>query len=181
MGLRKCNGWPFRDLDPRSWLWHRLAKICLSVRTTHRITSKHSSFIALVMVITWSDVGEGLLNTFILTNFFKNFGCVFSRSNTILAISQEWLVRLMWNEKEVHWLDTGHNMWPWPLTSLMTLTLDVSRSNFEIALSHGISGLIDVKWKRSELIWYWANCMTCPLTTPMTLTLELKFQGKSLK
>ena len=92
-------------------------------------------------------------------SFFKNFGCVFSRSNTILAISQEWLVWLMWNEKEVHWLDTGYNIWPWPLTSLMTLTLDVSRSNFEIS---GIVGLIDVKWKGSELIWYWADCMTLP-------------------
>ena len=39
--------------------------------------------------------------------FLENFGCVFSRSNTLLDISQEWLVRLMWNEKEVHWLDTG--------------------------------------------------------------------------
>ena len=79
-----------------------------------------------------------------------------------MAISQEWLVRLMWNEKEVHWLDTGYNMWHWPLTSLMTLTLDVSRSNFEIAFICRIIGLIDVKWKGSELIWYWANCMTLP-------------------
>ena len=49
-------------------------------------------------------------------------------------------------------------MWHWPLTSLMTLTLDVSRSNFKI----GIVGLIDVKWKESELMWYWADCMTLP-------------------
>ena len=55
--------------------------------------------------------------------FFENFGCVFSRSNTQLEISQEWMVRLMWNEKEVHRLDTGWIMWPWPLTSPMTLTL----------------------------------------------------------
>ena len=59
-----------------------------------------------------------------------------SRSNTILTISQEWLVRLMWNEKAVHWLDTGYNMWPGSLTSLVTLTLDVSRSNLEKALYH---------------------------------------------
>ena len=31
MGLGKCTGWPFDDLDPRSRLWHRLAKICLWV------------------------------------------------------------------------------------------------------------------------------------------------------
>ena len=55
----------------------------------------------------------------------------------------------------------GYIMGPWPLTSLMTLTLDVSRSNFEIALS-GIVALIDVKWKGSDLIWYWADCMTLP-------------------
>ena len=32
IGVRKCTGWPFHDLDPRSRLWHRLAKICLSAR-----------------------------------------------------------------------------------------------------------------------------------------------------
>ena len=32
MGLGKCTGWPFPDLDPRSRLWRWLAKICLSVR-----------------------------------------------------------------------------------------------------------------------------------------------------
>ena len=67
----------------------------------------------------------------------------------------------MWTKMEVFWLDTGYNMWPWPLTSPMALTLDVSRSNFEIAQS-GIVGLIDAKWKGSELIWYWADCMTLP-------------------
>ena len=34
-------------------------------------------------------------------------------------------------------------------------------SNFDIAVS-GIVGLIDVKWKGSELIGYWADCMTLP-------------------
>ena len=106
------------------------------MRTTHRITSKHYSFITLVIVITWLDFGEVLLETVILANFLeKKFGYVFSRSNTILAISQEWLVRLMWNKKELHPLHTGYIMWPWPLTSLMTLTLHVSRSHFEITVS----------------------------------------------
>ena len=93
------------------------------------------------MVITWLDFGEVLL---------ENFGCVFSRSNTILAISQEWLVRLMWNEKDVHRLDTGYNMWPWPLTSLMTMTLDISWSNFEIALSQEL--LVWLMWNENEVI-----------------------------
>ena len=106
------------------------------------------------MVITLLHFGVYLLKTVILANFCKkNVGCV---------LSQEWLVRLMWNEKEVHRYDTGYNMWPWPLTSLMTLTLDVSRSNFEIALSQSV-GLNDVKWKGSELIWYWTDRLTLPL------------------
>ena len=55
------------------------------VRTTHRITTICGSFVALVMVITWIDCWKMLFWQI----FFKNFGCVFSRSNTILAISQE--------------------------------------------------------------------------------------------
>ena len=46
----------------------------------------------------------------------------------------------MWNKKEVHWLHTGYNMWPWPWTSLMTFTY--------------------LKWQGSELIWFWTDCMT---------------------
>ena len=101
------------------------------------------------MVITWLDFGDILLKLLFWQIFFKKFGCVFSRSNTILAISQEWLVRLMWSEKEVHWLDTGYNMWPWPLTSIMTLTLDVSRSKFEIALS--LELLVWLMWNEKEV------------------------------
>ena len=54
-------------------------------------------------------------------------------------------------------LDTGY-MWPWPLT----LTLDVSRSNFEIAVSQGL--LVWLMWNEKEESWigYWANCMTLP-------------------
>ena len=68
----------------------------------------------------------------------------------------------MSNEKEVHWLDTGYNIWPSPLTSLMTLTLGVSRSDFEIALSPELLVWLNVKWKGRELIWFWADCMTLP-------------------
>ena len=32
MGLGNCTRWPFHDLDPRSRLWHPLAKMCLSAR-----------------------------------------------------------------------------------------------------------------------------------------------------
>ena len=32
ISLGKYTGWPFCDLDPRSWLWRWLTKICVSVR-----------------------------------------------------------------------------------------------------------------------------------------------------
>ena len=70
----------------------------------------------------------------------------------------------MWNEKEVHRLDTGHNMWPWPLTFDLTHDLDLGcfKVKFRNSSFSGIFGLIDVEWKRSELMWYWADCMTLP-------------------
>ena len=52
----------------------------------------------------------------------------------------------------------------------MTLTFDFTHDldigcftvQFRNSSISGIVGLIDVKWKGSELIWYWANCMTMP-------------------
>ena len=115
------------------WPWPKVTAVTLTnkifsclqdkVRTTQLITTKLGSYIPLVMLITWLDFGGILVKTFFCQIFKKKFGCVFSRSNTVLDISQEWLVRLIWNEKEVHRLHTGWTMWPWPLTSLMTLTL----------------------------------------------------------
>ena len=173
--------------------------------------------------------------------------CFFKVKNYFGHISGM-VVRLMWNEKEVHRLDTGYNMWPWSFC----LTHDLDHGYFKVKFRNscisGIVGLIDVKWKGSESIEYWADYMTlpfdhihdqwprhiptdsqrdlwphswpwpwmfqgkiskwlsqellvwliwnenevseydtgpivwpCPLTTPMTLTLELKFQGQSLK
>ena len=98
----------------------------------------------------------------------------FSRSNTILAISQEWLVPFMWNNKRVHRLNTGYNMWPWPLTSLGTLTLDISMSNFEIALSQKLLGWLMWNEKRGESIWYWADCMTLAFDNTHNLDLRVK-------
>ena len=74
-------------------------------------------------------------------------------------------------------LGTMYDLDRWP--SLMTLTLDVSRSNFEIALSPEL--LVWLMWNEKEVSWYDTGPIVwpCPLTTPMTLTLE--FQGQSLK
>ena len=55
-----------------------------------------------------------------MVNFIEKFWMCFSRSNTLLAISQEWLVRLMRNEQEVHRLDTEYIICPSPSNSSMT-------------------------------------------------------------
>ena len=119
IGLGKCTGWPF--CDPYGCDIDKQKFACLQdkVRTTRPIITKLGSY----MLINWSDFGGILWENLFCQIFFENFGCVFSRSNTLLDISQEWLVRLMWNEKEVHRMDTGWTMWPWPLTWPMTLTL----------------------------------------------------------
>ena len=149
MGLGKCTGWPFHDLDTKSRLWHRLAKICLcenhssdQYKTWQLYCPSHGYY----LIRFWRS---SVINFYFGKFSFKNSDVFFPRSNTILAISQDWLVRLMWNEKEVHRLDAGYNMWPWPLTSLMTLTLDVSRSNFEIALSQEL--LVWLMWNENEV------------------------------
>ena len=61
----------------------------------------------------------------------------------------------------------------------MTLTLDVSRSNFEIAVSREL--LVWLIWNEKAVSWYDSGPTVwhCPLTRPMTLTLE--FQGQNLK
>ena len=62
-------------------------------------------------------------------------------------------------QKEVHRLDTEYNMWHWPLTSLMTLTLDV-RVKFRNSCISGIVGLIDVtneKRQRLSLSAFWGT------------------------
>ena len=92
----------------------------------------------------------------ISNNLFEKFRMCFVKVKHFLVISQEWLVRLMWNEKEMHRLDTGYNMWPWPLTSLMTLTLYVSRSNFEtLYLRNCWSDWCEMKRKRINRILGW--------------------------
>ena len=50
------------------------------------------------------------------------------------------------------------------LTSDLTHDLDLGcfKVKFRNSSISRIVGLIDVKWKGSELIWYWANCMTLP-------------------
>ena len=49
--------------------YQKFACLRNKVRITYRITKKHDSIIALVVVIAWLDFGEVLLETIILANF----------------------------------------------------------------------------------------------------------------
>ena len=133
-----------------------------SVRTTHRITIKHSSFLALLMVITWWDFGEVLLETFILANFLWKFlMCFFKVKHYFGHISG------MVCPIDVKWKGSASvGYWVQYVTLTFDLTHDLALGCFKVKLRNssisGIVGLIDVKWKQSELIWYWADCMTLP-------------------
>ena len=67
VGLGKCTGWPFHDLDPRSRLWHGLTQFaCLhdKVRTTQSILTKLANHISIVMCINLINFWGILFLTF---------------------------------------------------------------------------------------------------------------------
>ena len=99
------------------------------------------------MVITWLDFRKALLETVILANLLLKFQmCFFKVKHYFGYISG--MVAPINLKRKVHQLDTGYDMWPWPLTSLMTLTLDVLKSNFEIAVSQEL--LVWLMWNEKE-------------------------------
>ena len=130
-------------------------------RTTHRITTKHGSFIALVMVITL--FGVVLMETFILASFFFN-SVVFFQGQTIFCpyLGNGWSDWCETKRKCIGWmlgaicdLDLWPHSWSWPWPWPF-------KAQFRnISISETV-GLIDIKLKWSELIWYWADCMTLP-------------------
>ena len=64
------------------------------------------------------------------------------------------------------------------MTLTFDLTLDLDLGWFKVKFRNssisGIVGLIDVKWKRGELIWYWAICMTLPFDHTYDLDLGVE-------
>ena len=136
------------------WPWP--AKICLArdkVRTTHGITTKHGSFIALVMVITWLGFGEVLLATSIWAIVFILFRmCFFKVKHYFGHISG--MVGPI-DVKRKGSASVGY--WSQYVTciTIFDLTYDLDLGCFKVKFRKssfsGIVGLIDVKWKRSEL------------------------------
>ena len=176
MGLGRCTGWPFHDLDPRSRLWLWLPKICLSAQKSENHSSDHYKTWQLYcpsygyyLIRFWrSSVGNCYFGKFCMCFFFKvkqYFGHISGMVGPIdVKLKGSALV----------------GCWVQYLTLTFNLTHDLDLGCFKVQFRNssisGIVGLIDVKWKVSDtgpIVW------PCPLTTPMTLTLE--FQGQSLK
>ena len=165
MGPEKCTGWTFHDLDPRSRLWHRLAKFAYlrdTVRTTHRITAKLSRCVALVMVITWLDFIEILLKTVIFANFLLKFRVCFFKVKHYFGHISGMVSPIDVKRKGVPLV----GYWVQYVTFTFDFTHDLDLGCFKVKFRNssisGIVGLINVKWKGSELIWYLADCMIVP-------------------
>ena len=93
--------------------------------------------------------------------------CFFFKSDTLLAISKEWLDWLIWhfekafskkllawlvcNTKEANQSNTGPTVWLFPLTTPMNLTLTLQGQNWNRFIL-GMVGSIDMEQKRCELI-----------------------------
>ena len=154
MSLVKCTGWPFGDLDPRSRLWHQLAKICLSARSSenhsldyHQTWQRHCTSHGYYLIRIWrSFVGNSYFGKYSL----KISDVIFQGQTLFWPYLRNGCSDWWETKNEVPRFDTGYNMWHWPLTSLMTLTLDVSMSDFETALS--LELLVWLMWNENEVI-----------------------------
>ena len=109
--------------------------------------------------------------------FFKNFACVFFKVKhsfgLFLGTVGPFDVKQEGTVLVGYWV---YYIWPPPLTSLMTLTLDVSRSNFEIALRSCWSDWYEMKRKQINKILGWLYDLAL-LTTPSEFEIALSHNG----
>ena len=142
------------------------------MRTTHWITTKtwqlHCSGHGYYVIRFWSS------SVSFWPIFFTNFGCVFFQCQT-----------LFWSYLRNGWLDwcetkrkciggtmgTVCDLDLWPHSDLDLVCFKVKFRNSSISW---VVGLVDVKWKRGELIWYWADCMNLPFDDTHELDLRVE-------
>ena len=113
------------------------------------------------------------MHGYYLFRFWRNFveNCYFGKFS--LKISDVFFqgqtlfwpyLRNGWSD----WCETKRKCIGWILGTIydIDLTHDLDLGCFKVKFRNsfifGIVGMIDVKWKGSELIWYWAYCMTLP-------------------
>ena len=185
MGLWKCTQWPPNDLDPRSWLWHWLAKKCFSARLSEnclmdRYKTLHFLCPSLghYLIRFWIIFGGNLyFGKFSLKNLYVGFFKVKHYFGHISGMVGPIDVKRNGNASVGYWVQYV------TVTFDLTHDLDLGcfKVKFEIALSQEL--LVWLMWNENEISWYdtGPNLWLCPLTTHMTLTLEMKVQGQSFK
>ena len=163
------------------WPWPKVMAVALKqkfaclqdkVRTTQPITTKPGSDIPLVMLITWWD----FLETFFFCQIsFWKFHLYFCKVKNSIGHISGMVVPIDVKRKGGASLRYCVNYVT--LISPMTLTVDFSRSNFKIAVSHEY--LIDVKQKESKWIRYGADCMVLSFDHTHDLTPKHYLNGKN--
>ena len=142
----------------------------LNLRTTHSITTKHGTFIALVIVITWLDLGEFSLNSY-FGKFSLEISDVFFQGQILFwpYLRDGWFDWYEMNRKYIGWIlgiicDLIYDR-------TQKLDLGCFKVIFQNNRISGIVGVIDVKWIGSKLIEYWTDCMTLPFDHTQDLEL----------
>ena len=134
------------------------------MRTSQPITTKHCSYISLVMLVTWWDFGGILLESLFLPNFLWKYRmCLFKVKHSIGHISG------MVGPIDVK-RKGGASVGYW--VNYVILTFDLTRDldlwifkvKFQISCISEI--VIWLMWnKKSKSIRYWADCMVLPFHT----------------
>ena len=86
------------------------------------------------------------------------------------GISQEWLVSLTWNKRDMNWYAVRSTVWPWLLTQPWPWPWIFKFKFWNICASVTV-GLIDLDWRRYGSIGFWT------LIFDPTHNLDLVFQG----
>ena len=125
------------------------------------------------MVVTSLDFRAVLFWQFLKKNldvfFFKVIHCFGHISGMVGPIDVKWKGNA----------SVGYRVWYVTFDLTYDFDLGCFKGKFWNSCISGIVGLIDVKWKGSELMDTGLTIWPCPLTTPLTLSLE--FQHQSLK
>ena len=72
-------------------------------------------------------------------------------------------------------LDVGPTLWPWTLTSPMTLTLDFFKVKFSNSPISGMEEIIDMEWNGCESIACWIHYLALNFDLSQNLDIEFLY------
>ena len=175
IGLAKCTGWPFHDLDPRSGLWHWLAKICYFGHISGMVGPIDVKRKGSAPVWYW--VWNVTLN-FDLTHDL-DLGCIKVKSQNSCISGIVGVIDVIWKGSELigYWA----NCMTLPLTTLMTLTLEFQGQSLKspylrnrIADWHGTKRMWVIhSWPWYWLVWPWCGGRMYRIVTGVTSNVDI--------